>query len=189
MTETSRQSDLEEHVRALRAYAIRQVRDRALADDLVQDTLLAAIAPGNASFGGRSSKRTWLIGILKHKIADTRRAHARVPSGLDHSNKGTGPLEPSNEPGSEEIGDAEGSGMSTDPQILVARAQFIAACQLQLDRLSSRTSQAFVLSEVLGHEAAEVALMLGMSAGHVWTSVHRTRRLLRDVLAPKFACP
>jgi RNA polymerase sigma-70 factor (ECF subfamily) len=184
MPTTSRESDLAGHVRALRAYAVGQVRDRALADDLVQDTLLAAIAPGNASFDRRSSERTWLIGILKHKIADTYRARARQEVSLDHLDQGTSGS--SDESSDDDVADEKGSGISADPQTTLARTQFVAACQRQLDRLSSRSSQAFVLSEVLGHEAAEVAVMLGMSAGHVWTSVHRTRRLLREALAPQF---
>src|SRR5262249_45957286 len=50
-------------------YATRQLRDRAAAEDAVQETLVAALA-GEASFGGRSNLRTWLTGILKHKIVD-----------------------------------------------------------------------------------------------------------------------
>src|SRR5947209_2035533 len=56
---------------AQRSYLLRvarlQLRNDELAEDVVQDTLLAALQ-GAAGFSGKSSVKTWLTGILKHKI-------------------------------------------------------------------------------------------------------------------------
>src|SRR5688572_33451321 len=61
-------------------YAALQLRDRHAAEDAVQETLLAALA-GEAAFAGRSNLRTWLTGILKHKIIDAiRRASREGPA-------------------------------------------------------------------------------------------------------------
>src|SRR5262245_52686105 len=72
--------DFREQVESERPYLLRyaslQLRDRAAAEDAVQETLVAALA-GEKSFGGRSNLRTWLTGILKHKIIDTIRKGAR----------------------------------------------------------------------------------------------------------------
>ena len=57
-------------------YASLQLRDRQAAEDAVQDTLVAALA-GESGFAGRSNLRTWLTGILKHKIVDIVRKAAR----------------------------------------------------------------------------------------------------------------
>src|SRR4051812_50146269 len=57
-------------------YASLQLRDRAAAEDAVQETLVAALA-GEAGFAGRSNLRTWLTGILKHKIVDAIRKAGR----------------------------------------------------------------------------------------------------------------
>jgi Sigma-70 region 2. len=57
-------------------YALLQLRDSELADDAVQETLLAAWQSA-AGFEGKAGLRTWLIGILKHKIADHWRRSAR----------------------------------------------------------------------------------------------------------------
>jgi RNA polymerase sigma factor (sigma-70 family) len=57
-------------------YARLQLRDGHAAEDAVQETLLAALA-GEAAFAGRSNLRTWLTGILKHKIIDALRRLAR----------------------------------------------------------------------------------------------------------------
>src|SRR5687768_4471153 len=65
-----------------RGYLLRvaqlQLRDRDSAEDVVQDTLLAALA-GREGFTGKSSVKTWLTGILKHKIVDAIRRKQRDP--------------------------------------------------------------------------------------------------------------
>src|ERR1041385_4602976 len=67
-------------VEAERAYLLRyaslQLRERANAEDAVQETLVAALA-GEKGFAGRSNLRTWLTGILKHKIIDAIRRASR----------------------------------------------------------------------------------------------------------------
>src|SRR5260221_10670742 len=72
----------------LMRYASLQLRNRQAAEDAVQDTLVAALA-GEAGFAGRSNLRTWLTGILKHKIIDAIRKSAReatlMPAGADPS--------------------------------------------------------------------------------------------------------
>ena len=74
------QSDFRRQVESQRAYLVRyaslQLRDGDAVEDVVQETLLAALA-GESSFGGRSNLRTWLTGILKHKIVDTIRRQSR----------------------------------------------------------------------------------------------------------------
>src|SRR5215471_14626288 len=73
------ESWLNQHGDALFRYAILRVRDSAVAEDLVQETLLAALKAFER-FQGRGSERTWLMGIMKHKIADHfRRAQREVP--------------------------------------------------------------------------------------------------------------
>ena len=57
-------------------YALLQLRDRDSAEDVVQETMLAALE-GRARFAGQSTAKTWLTGILKHKIIDLRRSTTR----------------------------------------------------------------------------------------------------------------
>src|SRR6266404_4206918 len=59
--------------------AVLQLRDSDLAEDVVQDTLVAALQ-GAKGFSGRSSLKTWLTGILKHKIVDAIRRKKREPA-------------------------------------------------------------------------------------------------------------
>ncbi len=57
-------------------YAVARVRDQAVAEDLVQEALLAAISAAD-SFKGGSTEQTWLVGILRHKVMDYLRKVTR----------------------------------------------------------------------------------------------------------------
>jgi RNA polymerase sigma factor (sigma-70 family) len=65
--------ELDRHRRYLIRIAQLQLRDADLAEDVVQETLVAALGARDG-FSGRSSVKTWLTGILKHKIVDAIRS-------------------------------------------------------------------------------------------------------------------
>jgi RNA polymerase sigma factor (sigma-70 family) len=67
---------IDEHGDALFGFAALRVRSRTIAQDLVQETFLAAIK-AMSSFGGRSSERAWLFGILRNKLTDHYRLQGR----------------------------------------------------------------------------------------------------------------
>src|SRR5687768_2770498 len=83
MTEPFDTSTLQEHRHPLYRYALKRVRDPMLAEDLVQETFLAALGAAGTRFAGRSRVRTWLTGILKHKMMDAFRERARTPLSYD----------------------------------------------------------------------------------------------------------
>jgi DNA-directed RNA polymerase specialized sigma24 family protein len=60
---------LDDHGDYLFKYAVFRLRDNNAAEDAVQETFLAALK-AYKEFEGRASERTWLVGILKHKIVD-----------------------------------------------------------------------------------------------------------------------
>lgn len=73
---------VDHHGDPLFRHALARLRDAALAEDAVQETFLAALK-NRREFEGRSSERSWLLGILKHKIADHFRRSAREDATLD----------------------------------------------------------------------------------------------------------
>ena len=73
---------VDEHGDHLFRYALNRVRQTDVAEDLVQETFLAALR-GRGQFAGGSSERTWLIGILKHKIIDQLRRQSREQPASD----------------------------------------------------------------------------------------------------------
>ena len=79
MTDSDFASRCNSHRGYLLRVAVLQLRDNDLAEDVVQDTLVAALQ-GAQGFSGRSSLKTWLTGILKHKIVDAIRRKTREPT-------------------------------------------------------------------------------------------------------------
>ena len=72
---------LDDHGDYLFKYAVFRLRDNTAAEDAVQETFLAALK-AYKEFQGRASERTWLVGILKHKIVDHfRRVMREAPIG------------------------------------------------------------------------------------------------------------
>src|SRR5215831_527499 len=135
-------NDFRSQIEAERAYLLRyaslQLRDRAAAEDAVQETLVAALA-GENSFGGRSNLRTWLTGILKHKIIDTIRKGARET-----------PIESDEQ--LEAVFDAAGHWKSfpaewDDPDRSLEQKQFFVALELCLEGLPEKTARAFLMRE------------------------------------------
>src|SRR5688500_13098444 len=156
-------SDFRSRVEAERAYLLRyaslQLRDRDAAEDAVQETLLAALA-GESGFAGRSNLRTWLTGILKHKIVDAIRRQARdgvVPddAGLDS------------------LFDASGHWLEApaawpDPDAALEQREFFAVLERCLERLPEKTAQAFLMREHLGAETGDICKELGVTSTHCW---------------------
>ena len=167
-------------IESLRPYLLRyatlQLRDAAAAEDAVQETLLAALT-GEANFAGRSGLRTWLTGILKHKIIDTIRRQSRerpvsdLETGVDSPEfdglfDQRGHWAPPPEPWEQ-------------PESALGQKQFVAALEACLRALPERTAQAFLMREHLGLETAEICKELGISATHCWVMLHRARMALR----------
>src|SRR6187549_1111061 len=70
------ESQLAEHQAYLLRFARLQLRNDAWAEDAVSETMLAALSKPQ-SFGNRSQLKTWLVGILKHKVIDILRQRKR----------------------------------------------------------------------------------------------------------------
>jgi RNA polymerase sigma-70 factor (ECF subfamily) len=174
--------DFRKQVEALRPYLMRfaslQLRDAAAAEDAVQEALLAALA-GQASFAGRANLRTWLTGILKHKIVDAIRRQSREPVLA---------AEPDAE-GAEidELFDGRGHWDERpaawgDPDGALEQSQFFRALEMCLERLPERTARVFMMREHLGLETAEICKELNVTPTHCWVLLYRARMTLRECL-------
>ena len=167
-------AQFERHRAALTKYAMRAVSDADLAQDLVQDTFVAALAAG--TFRGESSLRTWLVGILKHKITDAYRERARAMVSLDAA------AEDAEERGTPAI-EAVGSEADT-PEASLERKRFWEQFRSLLERLPERTAQAFVLADFGDESTDEICARLGVSRNNLWVLRHRARQFLRGAMAP-----
>jgi RNA polymerase sigma-70 factor (ECF subfamily) len=173
--------DFRRRVEAERAYLLRyatlQLRDRHAAEDAVQETLLAALA-GESGFAGRSNLRTWLTGILKHKIIDAIRRAAR--DGLAAADDASAGFD-------ELLFNQRGHWAAAqpawpDPDASLEQAQFFAVLEECLARLPAKTAQAFMMREHLGLETADICKELGVTPTHCWVLLYRARMALRECL-------
>lgn len=169
---------VEEERPYLLRYARLQLRDPHAAEDAVQEALVAALA-GEASFGGRSNLRTWLTGILKHKIVDIIRRAARDNTAV------ADPLAEATE--FDALFDQTGHWADPptawpDPDNELEQKQFFAALEECLARLPAKTAQAFMMREHMGYDTDEICQEIGVTPTHCWVLLYRARMALRECL-------
>jgi len=167
-------SEFRKRVEGERAYLLRyatlQLRDAHVAEDAVQETLLAALA-GEASFAGRSNLRTWLTGILKHKIIDAIRRMSRETTSASEEEF-------------DALFDQRGHWIEMpqawpDPDACLDQKQFFKVLEECLDKLPAKTSRAFMMREHMGFETGDICKELAITPTHCWVLLHRARLALR----------
>ncbi len=172
-------TELEPYRVVLTKYACQWLRNPADVEDAVQDTLMAALT-SPASFAGRSSPRTWLHGILKHKIVDVYRRQAREP--LHEA-----------QPVQESIDEVnalftpDGRWSDTpapwgDPESALGRREFFKVLDECLACLPTHCARAFKMRELMGLELDEICDVLKVSRGNCHVMLHRARMRLRALL-------
>ena len=174
---------VESHGDYLFKYALLRLRDSARAEDVVQETFLAALR-GGKTFQGRSAEKSWLVGILKNKIYDHFRKANREISFTD--------LEFYNdEEGDRFVADGIGRGgwihergplewpnpgKSLDDEIFWKTYRDCAA------KLPKNVAAVFNLREMDGIESKEICALLNISENNLWVMLHRARMALRRCL-------
>ena len=171
--------ELEAHRAYLFRVAHLQLRDRAAADDVVQDTLVAALAGG---FSGRSSLRTWLTGILKHKIVDAIRRRRRDPLPMAD----LGASDPDGDD-FDALFDAEGAWAEaprqwSSPDGALEQREFFDVLEVCLEKLPAATARVFLMREVLELDAEEICRELAITSNNLWVILYRARLALRMCL-------
>jgi RNA polymerase sigma-70 factor (ECF subfamily) len=171
-------ADLAVHRGAMLRFARRRIRDEALAEDAVQDALLAALS-ARGSFQGHSAVRTWLIGILNHKIQDVFRRETRYVR-LDPQDQ--------EEEGDERLERAAGvqSPADDDPVDQVARRRMREALVDEVARLPEGLRSVFLLQAIEGVPTADVSRELNITEANVWVRLHRARKRLAERLSAHF---
>ncbi|MBB1630839.1 MULTISPECIES: sigma-70 family RNA polymerase sigma factor [Cupriavidus] len=174
---------------ALRPHLLRfarlQLRDQALAEDTVSDTLVAALEHPER-FSGQSALKTYLIGILKHKIIDTLRSgrrEVRLTLG-----------------GGDEDGEAQSDIDAFDalfaknghyhtppsdwgnPDRALERREFFEILQLCVDKLPAKIGRIFMMREWLELETEEICQELEITTTNAWVMLYRARMRLRECL-------
>jgi len=154
--------------------AHQRLRNDAWAEDAVSETLLAALEnPG--SFAGRAKLRTWLVGILKHKLVDQTRRGMRESQFERWDDDG---------PADDGAADVTAAAFEApadwgDPQECLCRRQLMTQLDKCLRELPPQQGQAFLLRHGIGEETGEICDQLGITAGNLSVILHRARNRLR----------
>jgi len=169
---------VDQHGDALFRYAMLYVHNAAIAEDLVQDALLAALK-AHHRFEQRSAERTWLIGILRHKVLD----HFRRAQGASNGRAAQEELSES-----ADFFDARGHWKSKPAAWPPGSAcpaegdEFWATFRECLSAVPPGTREAFCLVELEGLSPEAVREVFSISATNLWSRLHRARLLLRRCL-------
>lgn len=173
------ESQLADYQRYLLRYARLQLRNDAWAEDAVSETMLAALSKPQ-SFSNRSQLKTWLVGILKHKIIDVLRQHRREVC-----------LQQDEDDGGDEpdalIFKADGHFAVRpadwgDPAQELNSRQFFEVLEACADRLPAAMARVFMMREWLELPTEEICKELGLTATNIYVQLHRARLRLRECL-------
>lgn len=179
MAENNLNDWLNEHGDYLYRFALARLKDPHQAEDAVQETMLAAIK--NNSFDGESSARTWLTGILKHKIIDLQRKQIREQPVSDLID-----LDAS-EHSMDDFFDKSGHWLDK-PQTLempdntLEQKQFLAVLDECLSKLPRKLKSIFMLRDVHELENENICKELDITATNAWVMLYRARMRLRKCL-------
>ena len=175
---------LDRHGDYLFRYALVRVHDAAVAEDLLQKTLLAAVG-AYESRAGRSSERTWLIGIMKHKVIDYFRRVAKNPEFQlmpEGDEDGTEWFEKSGPwCGHWREDRAPISWPIHAGQSLESR-EFWETFERCLAKLPQQMSIAFTLREIDDLTSTEICEILNVTPNYLYVLLHRSRIKLRHLL-------
>ncbi|MFM9915433.1 MAG: sigma-70 family RNA polymerase sigma factor [Rhizobacter sp.] len=164
------------HARLLR-FAKTQLRNAALAEDAVSETVLAALNTSNA-FATESQVVAWLFGVLRHKLVDQLRHLGReIPS-------------------SEGLVDSDGNACAAtnhalwgrgdvswhDPEHILRQREFVELVKRCCAHLPRLQSEAFVMYELHELDASTICGRLNIRRGHLWVLLYRARAALRLLL-------
>lgn len=161
----------------LYSFALFRVQDQATAEDLVQETFIAALK-SQKNFKGQASERTWLIAILKNKIIDHLRNQSREQLTDDIERFFNMP----------DVFNAAGKWLSGpgkwtfSPSSLYDKKEFWQALQKCLESLPKRLAQAFILKEMDGMSHEEICKVLKISPSNSWIVLYRARMGLKKCL-------
>jgi RNA polymerase sigma-70 factor (ECF subfamily) len=175
--------DLDAQLQAHRGYLLRvarlQLRNDEQAEDVVQDTLLAALSAASG-FSGKSSVKTWLTGILKHKIVDAIRRKASAPAfaSLDDECQIDDFDALFDETGHWENPPADWGNPESD----LERREFRGIVDFCLEKLPPNTARVFMMREVLELESDEICKELAITPTNLWVIMYRARMQLRECL-------
>jgi RNA polymerase sigma-70 factor (TIGR02943 family) len=166
----------------LMRFARLQLRNDAWAEDAVSETLLAALSKPQA-FAGQSQLKTWLVGILKHKVVDLLRSNLREVNFSDMGGSDDDNADPLDAIGFKADGHfSEQPAQWGNPDQSLSQKQFFTVLDACLELLPAVQGRLFLMREWLELDADEVCKTLNITSTNLYVQLHRARLRLRACL-------
>lgn len=178
-------SVLNQQIADLHGYLLKfaklQLRNDAWAEDAVSEAVLAALRKPQA-FEHRSQLKTWLVGILKHKIIDLLRQHRRevCVSSLSSADDEIDPLDAIGYRADGHFTDAPADW--GNPELDMSSRQFMAIMDACVDKLPPVQGRLFLMREWLELSVDEICKDLDLTPTNLYVQLHRARLRLRACL-------
>jgi len=184
-----KQKTLEEWVHSfgneMYTWAYHKTNDQIVAEDLVQETFLAAFKAFD-TFKGKSNPKTWVFSILNNKIMDHFRKSAKQIFTKDlQENEGYLKTESM----FDRYNNWEPSGLESaweDEGHLLDDPEFIRVMDICMDDLPSAWKTAVQWKYRLEKEAKEICQELEITPSNYWQILHRAKLLLKECLELKW---
>ena len=171
--------DIENLRPALVRFALLQLRNEAIAEDVVQETLVAVLEKPD-SFAGQSSLRTYVTGILKHKIIDVLRASKReVQFSTADGESEADVIDALFRPDGHTV---EMPRQWGSPDATLEQKDFFRVMEICLEKLPPKTARIFMMREWLELDTEEICKELGITTSNAWVMLYRARLQLRECL-------
>ena len=173
---------LDEHGDYLYRYAYSRLGSKHTAEDVIQETFLAAIK-GLQRYDGRAPVRYWLLGILKHKVVDyIRKASRETPV----EDLGTKEITDSFQFKWMGIPNEKTQPWRISPRKVFEQKEFWEVFSLCVSELKDSMRVAFTLKELEGASTEEVCKSLDITPNNLWVILHRARGQLKTCLETKW---
>ena len=168
---------LNEHGDYLYRFALARLRDPHQAEDVVQETLMAALKADN--FNEQSSVRTWLTGILKHKIIDLIRKSSREVVASDMMSEEDANMDDFFDKAGHWVDKPQSWHM---PESALEQQQFFKVLQSCLDKIPNKLATLFMLRDVHETDNEEICKELNITSTNAWVMLYRARMGIRKCL-------
>lgn len=161
-------------------FARLQLRNETWAEDAVSETVLAALTKPQ-SFANRSQLKTWLIGILKHKVIDALRHHSREVCGFESADDDD--ADPLDYLGFKADGHFSQVPVEWgNPEQQISNRQFFEVLDACTNKLPAAQGRLFLMREWLELSSEEICKELGLTPTNLYVQLHRARLRLRECL-------
>ena len=162
-------------------YALRRLNDRQAAEDVVQETFLAAIK-ASVNYRGDALESTWLSSIMRKKTIDVIRKRERA-----RKNRSVSDVAEVNNVTEDQCLDVIGASFAMAPSKAMADAEFMKLVRDTLKRLPKNQADVFVLRELEQLEPEVICELLNISRKNLWVRLYRARVALARYISEKLA--